>query len=411
MEEIVVGIDIGTSKVCALIGRLDKSNQLSVLGVGVEACNGVRKGIIVDIDSTAGSIKSAVEQAEAMAGLRIGSAYANILGTHVSVISNRSSINVSNENREISEKDVERLLYLAKGVTVPEDRQIIDIIPRQYIIDGYDEIIDPVGMVGVKLEVDADIVAGKITSVQNIVRSMERAGIKTDGLVVEALATGEMVLTPEEKEMSVLLIDVGGGVTDVSIFKNKKLVLCDSIPVGGDHISNDISIGLKIPYSDAEKVKREYGLALTSLIKNDQEFSVFDVNENRKKSIKVSEVVEIIEARVHEIFTLVNELITKYDINTKQISGVVLTGGGITNADGCVQLANEVFNLPVRLTSSRNLGIGKTEHIIAAGIVKYIAANAKGNNMSSEVKSIKQKSIKKENGFFKRISKLFNNLF
>lgn len=411
MEEIVVGIDIGTSKVCALIGRVDKSNQLNVLGVGTEACNGVRKGIIVDIESTANSIRSALDLAEAMSGLKVGSAYANILGTHVSVISNRSSINVSSENREISMKDVERLLYLAKGVSVPEDRQIIDIIPKQYIIDGYDEIIDPVGMVGVKLEVDADVVAGKITSVQNIVRSMERAGIKADGLVVEALATGEMVLTPEEKEISVLLIDVGGGVTDVSVFKNKKLLLCDSIAVGGDHITNDISIGLKIPYSDAEKVKREYGLALTSLIKNDQDFSVFDVNENRKKTIKVSEVVEIIEARVHEIFTLVNKLLIRYDMDSAQISGVVLTGGGITNADGCVQLANEVFGIPVRVTSHKTLGIGKNEHTTASGIVKYIAVNSKGSNMSSDVKTLKPKSVKKESGFFKKLSRLFNNFF
>ncbi|MCX7710923.1 MAG: cell division protein FtsA [Clostridia bacterium] len=411
MEDIVVGIDIGTTKVCALIGRIDKANQLNVLGVGTEACNGVRKGVIVDMDSTANSIKAAVEQAESMAGLRVGSAYANIPGIHVSVINNRTGINVSNENREITIKDVERLLYSARNVSVPEDRQIIDIIPKQYIIDGYDEIIDPVGMVGVKMEVDADVVAGKITSVQNIVRSMERAGIKTDGLVVEALATGEVVLTPEEKEMSVLLIDVGGGITDVSVFKSKKLVLCDSIPVGGDHITNDISIGLKIPYSEAEKVKREFGLALTSLIKNDQEFSVFDVNENRKKSIKVSEVVEIIEARVHEIFTLINDLLASNGIDSSNIAGVVLAGGGITNADGCIQLANEVFGIPVRVVSNRSLGIGKSEHITAAGIVKYIAVNAKGNNMSSDVKNIKQKAVKKEWGLFKRISKLFNNLF
>lgn len=411
MDEIVVGIDIGTSKVCSAIGKVDKAGQLQLLGVGSEPCAGVRKGIIVDIESTYASIKSSLEKAETMSNLKVGSAYVNIMGTHVSVVNNRSDLNISSENREITERDVDRILYSAKDISVPEDRQIIDIIPRQYIIDGYDEIVDPVGMVGVKLEVDADVIVGKITSVQNIVRSMERAGIRVDGLVVESLAVSEIALTPEEKEMSVLMIDVGGGITDISLFRNKRLVLCDSIPVGGDHITNDISIGLKIPFAEAEKVKREYGLALKSLIKNDQEFSVFDINENKKKTIKVSEVVEIIEARVFEIFSLVRELVDSYDLEEKKPSNIVLTGGGIMYADGCIQLANEVFNVPVRVVSVKNLGLTKHEHITAAGIVKYISQVRKGDSGASQVRQLKQKAHKKESGFFKKIGRLFNSLF
>ena len=411
MNDIVVGIDIGTSKVCAVIGRVDKTGQLIVLGSGTESCSGVRKGIIVDIDSTSSSIRSAVEQAEAGANLKIGSAYVNIMGTHVSVINNRSSMSFSGENREITQRDVEKLLYIAKDVNIPEDRQIIDIIPKQYILDGYDEILDPVGMVGIRLEVDADIIAGKIASVQNIVKSMERAGLKVDGLVVEALATGEMVLTPEEKEMFTVLIDVGGGITDVSVYRNKKLVLCDSIPVGGEHITNDISIGLKISYSEAEKVKKEYGLALTSLIKNDQEFTVTDLNDNKRKNLKVSEAVEIVEARVYEIFALVKELLENNGLNLAGVSGVVLTGGGITYADGSAQLAQEVFGTSVRVANSRSFGQARHEYITASGMVKYILNNRRGGDMTSEVKTVKPKPGKKEAGLFQRISRFFSDLF
>ena len=411
MEEIVVGVDVGTSKVCALIGRLNRTNQLEILGVGTEPCNGVRKGIIVDIDSTSSSIRAAIEQAESMAGLKVGSAYVNLVGAHVSVINNRISTDVGGENREITSKDIEKILYSVRNIAIPEDRQIIDVIPRQYIIDGYDEIIDPVGMVGVKLEVDADIIAGKITSVQNIVKSMEKVNVKLDGLVVEALATAEMVLTPEEKDMTTVLIDIGGGITDVSVFRNKNLIFYDSIPVGGDHITNDISLGLKIPYAEAEKVKKEYSLALVSLIKNDQEFYVSDLGDNRRKSIKVSETVEIVEARVHEIFSLVRDLLDRTVLKGNHVSGIILTGCGIIYADGCLQLAGEVFGLPVRIASGKGAGLAKNDYTTAAGIVKYILSSRKGNSMASDVRLMKQRGGKKESGILGKLTKLFYDFF
>lgn len=411
MDEIIVGIDIGTSKVCTLIGQMNKVNQVEVLGRGMAFCTGVKKGIIVDIDSTSKSIKASVEQAEAMSNMKIGSAYVNIMGTHVLVKNNRNFVNVSNENREITIKDVERVLNSVRDVSIPEDRQLIDVIPRQFIIDGYDEIIDPVGMVGVRLEVDADVVVGKITSVQNIVKSMERANLKIDGFVVEVFATREVVLTPEEEEMGVILVDVGGGITEVSVFKGKKMVFYDSIPVGGDHITNDISLGLKISYSDAEKLKRQYELALTSLIKNDQEVWVNEVNENKRKSIKVSELVEIIEARVFEIFSLCKELIDKANTYENYVAGVVLSGCGITFVDGAKQLTEEVFGLAARNSSFKLVGVSKQEYTTAAGIIKYVAGNRKSNNLGSEVKVIRQKNTANKAGFIRKLSKLFNDFF
>jgi cell division protein FtsA len=410
VDEIIVGIDIGTSKVCAVIGKVNKDNQMEILGRGMDSCSGVKKSIIVDIESTSNSIKNSIEQAESMAGLNVASAYVNIAGTHIAIINQKSWVNILSENREISSKDVEKLLYAAGNVSIPEDRQIIDVIPVEYIVDGYDEIIDPVGMVGTKLEAEVDIITGKITSVQNIVKSLERANLKVDGLVVEALATSEIVLTPEEKEMGVILIDIGAGVTDLSVFKNKKLVFYDSIPVGGDHITNDMSIGLKITYSEAEKIKRQYELALTSLIKHDQEVSVSEINEDKKKNVKVSEIVEIIEARVFEIFSLCNEQIKKSNIEGSFTAGVVLTGGGISYVDGGIQLANEVFDMPVRVAAYKISGSTKLEFILSAGIIKYISNNhQKGSNPASTVRT--RKPLRKETGFYGKIYKIFRDFF
>ncbi len=405
MGHIVVGVDIGTSKVSAVVGQINKESRLEILGYGMEQCIGVKKGAIVDIESTSNSIRSAVRKAESMANVKVGSAYVGINGIHTSVIKKRSAIGVANENREITSKDVERVMNSVGGCEIPDDRQIIDIIPRQYIVDGYDEIIDPVGMVGSKLEVEADIVTGKITSVQNIVKSMERAGLKIDGLIVEALATGEIALTQDEREMGVIMIDVGGGITDVSVFRNKNMIFNDSLTVGGDHITSDVSIGLKIPYTEAEKIKREFELALTSLIKNDQEVTVIDVDENKKKTVKVSELVEIIEARVYEIFSLCYDSLAKSGIKGELGAGIVLTGGGISYVDGGRQLANEVFEMGTRVASYKSDGISKPELYTAAGIIKYVSTHSKGGNFGSDVKN--QKSPKKQDSFFKRIFKFF----
>ena len=285
-----------------LSGKVNKYSQIEIAGRGTAPCSGLKKGVIVDIDSTAASIRKAVGEAESDANMRIDSAYVNIHGMHVNVVNNKSWMSIN--GREITRDDLDDILRDVRDIDKPEDRQLIDVIPRQFIIDGYDEITDPVGMVGTRLEVDADMLVGKITSVQNIIKSMERAEVKLDGIVAEAFAAAEICLTPDERDIGAVLLDVGGSITDISVFQGKRLVFYDSIPVGGDHITNDIAIGLRISGAEAEKIKRQFELALTSLIKNDQEISVLDINENKKKNVKVSEVVEIIEARVYEIFSL-----------------------------------------------------------------------------------------------------------
>lgn len=411
MGDVIVSIDIGTSKICTMIGRINKYSQMDILGKGMVPCNGLKKGIIVDIESVASSIRSAIDEAEASANLKVGSAYANIHGMHINVINNKSWLSISNGNREISSKDIDNLLYMVRDVEIDEDKQLIDVIPRQFIIDGYDEIMDPIGMVGTRLEVDADIIVGKITSVQNIIKSLERAGIRIDGIVAEAFATGEIVLTPDEKDIGIVMLDIGGGVTDISVYQGKRLVFYDSIPVGGDHITNDISIGLKISNAESEKIKRQYELALTSLIKNDQEVSVFDINENRKKSVKISEVVEIIEARVYEIFSLCKNQCIKAGVLNNLAGGVVLTGAGISYVDGNKQLAAEVFELPVRVASLNHIGISKPEYITSAGIIKYVANIRKGFSSASENKLQKPKLSNRKEGILSKLVKLFKKMF
>jgi len=404
VEDIIVGIDIGTTKVCTLVGRVDKTGQMQILGKGFIPFNGVKKGVIVDIEDTAKAIGFSKEEAENSADLSVSSAYINIYGTHVNVLNHKENIKITSENQIITSDDLNRLYDAIEMLPIPEGNQIIDIIPRQYIVDGYGGILDPLGMSGLTLEIDADIVTGKLTSVQNIIRSVEKAGLEVDGLIIEAFATSEISLSPEEKEMGVILIDVGGGITDVSAFKNGKIVMYDSIPVGGEHITNDISIGLKISYSEADKIKKQFELALTTLIKNDQDISVYDINEEKSKNVQVSHVIEIIEARVFEILSLAKNLIEKYENIEVFNAGIVLTGGGISYVNGNKQIGEDIFNMPVRVASYKSvIGASKPEMATAAGIIKHVSRRNKHSSISAGPKKVQTESRKKVRGFLDRL--------
>jgi len=408
---IIVGIDIGTTKVCTTIGKLNSDRQIEVLGRGLAPCNGVKKGIIVDLDTTSGSIIDSVRQAESNAQVRVESAYISIPGAHVDIINNRSEAIISNEKHEVTAKDVERLLFSVGNVNIPEDKQIIDIIPEQYILDGYDQILDPTGMTGVNLALDADIVAGKIASVQNIVRAVEKSGIKIDGFIAEALATGSIALSGDERELGTILIDVGGSITDVSIFKRNRLIFYDSIPVGGDHITNDISIGMKIPVHEAEKLKREFELARTSLISNDQEILVTDMHTGRKKNVRVSEIVEITEARVIEIFTLCRDLIANSGIYESLNGGIVISGGGMSYLHGSSQLASEVFDMSAKIANYKMHGINKPEFVVSAGIIKAASERGKYSTVKNIAKANKTESRNNEKGIVNKFLEFFRRLF
>ncbi|MDQ2085912.1 cell division protein FtsA [Herbivorax sp. ANBcel31] len=411
MDDIICCIDIGTSKVCAVVAKVNRFKNIEVLGKSMKPCNCVKKGVIVDIDEASSIISSCISEIRAIKNIEINSAYVNIMGNQVSIVSNKSSVETSNSEHEITKKDIERVLFNVEKVNFPKDRQIIDVIPSQYIVDGCDEIVDPLGMSGGKLEVEADIIAGKITSVQNIVKSMEKANVEVEGIIVEALAISELSLTSQEKEMGVVLIDIGGSITNVSLFKNERVVFYDSLPVGGAHITNDISIGLRISLEEAEKLKREYELALTSLIKNDYEISVNDINENKKREIRVSEVIEIIEARVHEIFYLCKELLEKNEALNGFDGSIVLAGGGISYVDGNMQLAYEVFGYPVRVASHKVPGVSKPEFLTSIGTVKYVAKRMKMSKKDNESKNKIPEKPKQKFRLLKKIYKFFTGLF
>ncbi|HHV29842.1 cell division protein FtsA [Acetivibrio mesophilus] len=413
MDDIISCIDIGTTKVCAFVARLGDNGNFEVLGKAMEPCSGVKKGVIVDIDSVSNAIRSCIQKVRALLNVDIESVYVNVMGSHIDVFYNKASVDVLRHDHQITSDDVEKVLKKVEDVKLPENVQIIDVIPRQYIVDGCDEILDPVGMAGVKLELEADVVVGKITTFNNIIKSVENANVAVNGFIAESLAVGDLALNPEEKEMGAILIDVGGGVTNISVFKSKCLVLYDSIPVGGEHITNDISIGLKVSLNDAEKLKREYGLALTSLINNDHDITINELSENTKRTIKVSEVVEIIEARTQEIFSLCREMLEQEGILSSFNGGVVLAGGGISYIDGSIQSAKEIFGLPVRIVSYKSLGIKNAEHVTAMATINYVANRIKSEGKSGGTKNNKprRQKQKKEYGFLKKIANLFNGLF
>jgi len=408
VDDVIVSIDIGSNKVCAMIGRIGLDNKLEILGKGTSVNSGVKKGSIKDIDATARSIREAVQKAEFMSGLKVKSAYANITGMNVTIVNNKGKIAISSDNREITSEDVERLLFSVKNISLPENSQIIDIIPIQYIVDGSDEIVDPVGMSGVTLEVEACVVGGKIVSVQNIIKSIERAGLTVDGIIIESLAAAEVCFSKEERESRNIIIDVGGGITDISVFDGKRLIFYDSIPVGGDYITNDISMGMKISYQEAEKIKREYELALSSLIENDHDVVITDINSGKTRSVKISQIVEIIEARVNEIFMLSKEMIENSGIDLGDISEVILAGRGISYMDGVTKIAGEIFNVPVRIASYRQHGNFEPEYAVAAGMIMYVSGIHKS---STVVGTNNKENSKKKKSVFEKIADFFSKIF
>jgi len=372
MSNFIAGMDIGTSKVSVVLGKAD-TNGVQVLGMGISPNNGMKKGVIVDIDSTAKAIEQAVEQLQNMTDMDIDSVYINISGGHASLFKNRGVIAVTREDREITPDDVRRVIQSAKVFALPPDKEIIDVIPRQFIVDGYDEIRDPVGMFGTRLEVDAEIVACNSTTLQNLIRSVARTGLQIEGVVLEPFAISEVLLTPDEKELGVAVIDVGAGKTEFSIFENGLLKSSDLIPVGGDNVTNDLAIGLRISLNEAENLKKQYGYAMASLAEDDLSIQVKSIGEEVRREISIEEFAGIIEARVYEIFFLINRELMKKGIKPGLSAGVVITGRGVSFLKGSREIAQGVMGLPVRIANPEKAGFSSLVYSSGFGIIKYVA--------------------------------------
>ena len=338
-----------------MIARETPAGGLDVVGVGTAPSRGLRRGIVVNIDSTVEAIKLAVGEAEQMAGVEVAGVYAGVAGGHIRGVNSRGVVAVSGKDREVSEVDVERVVEAARAINLPQDREIIHVLPQTFIVDDGDGIPEPIGMSGVRLEVEVHIVTGAVTAVQNVVRSVNRAGLAVQDIVLEPLASAAAVLYEDEKELGVLVIDIGGGTTDVALFRNGSIWHTAILPLGGDHITNDIAIGLRTPMADAEDMKKWYGCALTALVPAEETVDVPSVGGRKPRQLSRQVLAEIIQPRVEEIFTLVARDLARAGFQDAATAGVVVTGG-TSIMEGVPELAEGVFDQPVRRGVPQGVG-------------------------------------------------------
>lgn len=371
-SNLVVGLDIGTTKICVIVGEVTDGG-IDIVGIGTHPSKGLRKGVVVNIDSTVNSIQKALEEAELMAGCQITRVFAGIAGGHIKGFNSHGVIAI--KDGEVTEQDVRRVIDAAKAVAIPMDREVIHVIPQEFIVDDQDGIMDPLGMSGVRLEAKVHIVTGAVTSAQNIIRSANRAGLDVADIALQQLASSEATLAPDEKELGVALVDIGGGTTDIAVFHGGSLKHTAVLAVGGNHITSDIAVGLRTPMVEAEKIKRRYGCALTSRIQKDETIEVPSVGGRKPRVLSRQILGEIIEPRVQEIFELVHGELVEAGYDSLITSGVVLTGGAVI-MDGMTELAEQVFNAPVRRGVPRGIGglvdvVSSPMYATGVGLVIY----------------------------------------
>ena len=405
MEELVVGLDIGTSKICAVVGEVRADGIVEIIGMGSHPSVGLRKGVVVNIDNTVNSIKEAVEEAETMAGCEISSVFAGIAGGHVKGFNSHGVIAL--KNREVGKRDIERVIDAARAVAIPMDREVIHTLPQEFIVDDQAGISDPAGMSGVRLEVKVHIVTGAVTSAQNIIRCANRAGLDVYDIVLESLASSEAVLTDEERNLGVALVDFGGGTTDLAIFSQGSIKHTSVLALGGDNLTNDVAIGIRTPFKEAEKIKIKYGSALSSLIGKDETIEVPSVGGGKPRVISRELLGEILELRVVEVFELIQQEMIKSGYDDLVISGVVATGGS-SLLPGVPEIVEQVFNMPSRIGYPINIGglkdiINSPMYATAVGLVLH------GVNSQQREKKFRIRDTNIFNKVISRMSKWFIN--
>jgi len=352
-DRIIVGLDIGTTKICTIVGEVVDSN-LEIIGLGIAPSKGIKKGVVVNIDETVDAIKRSVQEAEMMAGSKISSVYVGIAGGHIKSYNSTGVIAI--KSRTVTENDKRRVIDAAQAINIPLDREILHVLPQEYIVDSQDGIVEPLGMSGVRLEVKVHIVTGAVSAIQNITKCCQKAGLDVKNIILEQLAGSEAVLTEDEKDLGVALIDLGGGTTDIAIFNKGSIKYSSVLAMGGSHVTNDIAIGLRTPTLEAENLKIKYGCALASMVDKSDMIEVPTAGSRKNKIAPRTMLADIIEPRMEEIFTLVNREIIKSEMEQYITSGIVLTGGG-SLMQGTVELAENIFNLPVRLGVPKITGV------------------------------------------------------
>jgi cell division protein FtsA len=373
----LVGIDIGTKKICTLIAQIKsdgKNEDVEIIGYGVAESKGLRKGAIVNMEGTVEDIKKSIKDAELTAGVMIESAYVNISGKHVQSINAKGSINITGRSKEISREDVDRAITHASAIMLPADRTVLHVLPQEYIVDSQDGIKNPVGMVGTNLDVYIHIITGSITATKNLLLCLKKAKVNVLGMVLSHIASADAVLTPDEKELGVLSIDIGGGTTDIAVFEKGAISFSGTIPYGGDNFTNDLSIGIRTAIDRAEKIKRRYGCAMDPSLK-DETFEVPSVSGKKSRQISTSLLMNILKPRAYEIFEMVKMEIEKEGLQNSINAGVVISGGTAL-LDGILDIADGIFSIPVRIGSPFGIGglidkVNTPEFATAVGLIKY----------------------------------------
>lgn len=383
--DIIAGMDIGTSSIKLLVCKITANGSINIIGAGTSPSEGIKKGVIIDLKRAVASITKATAEAERMAGAKINFVNVGIAGSHISLVNNRGVVAVARDDKEITEQDVERVLQVARVIALPRNKEIIDVIPKEFIVDGYDGIRDPVGMLGVRLEVGAMIITGDMTPLHNLLRCLEMAHYEVNALVLHSLANGEVCLSRDEKELGVLLIDLGGGTTEVSYFHQGGLIDIAVLPVRGEHITNDLAIGLKTTFQIAEKLKIEQGFALEEMASAENEIEIEGISGKDKRIISPREIVSFIEPRVEEIIHLCNQEIVRMGFTKMPPAGVVLTGGG-SLLRGITDYAESVFECPVRVAHPEYPGVKSPVYSTAVGIIHYVVKNQTTSGRPKKVK-------------------------
>ncbi|HVT04270.1 MAG TPA: cell division protein FtsA [Thermoanaerobaculia bacterium] len=354
-DNYIVGLDIGTSKVCVLVGELTDRGQLELIGKGTAPMRGTRRGNIINLDQAIDAVKKAVDEAEVMAGLQIDSVFVGVAGDHIRSVNSRGVVSVMGKHKEISHEDIDRVIEASKSINIPSELELLHVVPREFVVDGQDGIHDPLGMTGSRLEANVHIVTGARTHNQNILTCVNKAGIAVQEMVLEQLAAAESVLTPDEREMGVLLMDIGAGTTDYAVFLEGNVVHTNVLPVGAGHFTSDLSVVLRTPMEDAERIKKRYGCALGSLVTSDDPIEVPTVGGRAPKIVSRAELTNILEPRAAELARLVYRDIEKVGLDKEIRSGLVLVGGG-AEMDGMVEMVEQVFDQQSRKGMPRGLG-------------------------------------------------------
>jgi cell division protein FtsA len=345
-KNLIVGLDIGTSKVVAIVGEVMPEGKIEVIGIGSHPSRGLKKGVVVNIESTVHSIQRAVEEAELMAGCQIHSVYAGIAGSHIRSLNSHGIVAI--KDKEVAPGDVERVIDAARAVAIPADQKILHILPQEFLIDNQEGIKEPVGMSGVRLEAKVHMVTGAVSAAQNIIKCVRRCGLEVDDIILEQLASSYSVLTEDEKELGVCIVDIGGGTTDLAVFTEGSIRHTAVIPIAGDQVTNDIAVALRTPTQFAEEIKIKYACALTQMATADENIEVPSIGDRPSRRLARHTLAEVVEPRYEELLTLVQAELRRSGFEDLVAAGVVLTGGS-SKIEGLVELAEEVFHMPVRL--------------------------------------------------------------